>query len=94
MGLFRGLLKNLSSLVDDDIIWYCDGWHSVLNEQDGFNTYSGIWTCVECGHVNDVTSDNVYESEESYQETMGIPRCPCCGGIVHGDAPDATYWFN
>ena len=38
--------------------------------------------------------DNIYESEEDYQESMGIPRCPNCGGMVQGDAPDATYWFN
>jgi len=50
--------------------------------------------CAECGFVNDVTPDNIYESEEDYQESMGIPRCPNCGGMVQGDAPDATYWFN
>lgn len=65
-----------------------------MNEQDGFNTDSGIWTCTECGYVNDVSSDNVYESDEDYQDAMGIPRCPSCGGMVQGDAPDATYWFN
>ena len=47
-----------------------------------------FWTCTECGFINDVTSDNVYESEEDYQQSMEIPRCPICGGMVQGDAPD------
>ena len=79
---------------NDDITWYCDGCYAVLNNQPGFNTYSGQWECTECGYDNDVTEDNVYDSEEEYQEAMGIPRCPDCGGMVRGDAPDAQYWFN
>ena len=78
----------------DDVTWYCDGCNSVLNDQPGFNTSSARWTCTECGYDNDVTFDNVYASEEDYQEAMGIPRCPYCGGMVKGDAPDAQYWFN
>lgn len=94
MSLFGNILRGLSSLSDDDITWYCDGCNSVLNEQNGFNVDGETWTCTECGFINDVTSDNVYESEECYQKSMGIPRCPSCGGMVQGDAPDATYWFN
>ena len=77
-----------------EITWYCDGCNSILNDQSGFNTETGTWECKECGYINDVTNDNVFESEDAYQEAMGIPRCPVCGGRVHGDAPDATYWFN
>ena len=94
MGLFGSILKGLFSSGDNDTIWHCDGCNAILNEQDGFNTDSGTWICAECGFVNDVTPDNGYESEEDYQESMGIPRCPNCGGMVQGDAPDATYWFN
>ena len=90
MGLFKKIFDSFGS----DVTWYCDGCNSVLNDQEGFNTYSGTWECTECGHINDVTDNNVYSSEEEYQESMGIPRCPYCGGMVHGDAPDATYWFN
>ena len=94
MGLFGSILKGLFSSGDNDTIWHCDGCNAILNEQDGFYTDSGTWICAECGFVNDVTPDNIYESEEDYQESMGIPRCPNCGGMVQGDAPDATYWFN
>jgi DNA-directed RNA polymerase subunit RPC12/RpoP len=93
MSIFRNIF-NGSSSSSDDITWYCDGCNTVLNEQEGFNTDSGTWTCTECGFVNDVTSDNVYESEEDYQESMGIPKCPYCGGMLKGDAPDATRFFN
>lgn len=94
MSLFGNFFKGYSSFDDYNVTWYCDGCHSILNEQDGFNTDDGTWTCTECGFTNDVTSNNIYESEEDYQESMGIPRCPMCGGIVEGDAPDATHWFN
>lgn len=36
MSLFGNIFKGISSLGDDDITWYCDGYNSVLNEQDGF----------------------------------------------------------
>ena len=94
MSLLGDIFSGLSSLGDDDITWYCDGCNSILNEQDGFNTDNETWTCTECGFINDVTPNNVYDSEEDYQEATGIPRCPNCGGMVEGDAPDATYWFN
>lgn len=94
MGLFDKIKNGISSWGEDDITWYCDGCNSILNNQPGFNTDSGTWECTVCGHINDVTENNVYESEDAYQEAMGIPRCPCCGGRVKGDAPDATFWFN
>lgn len=94
MGLFGRILSSIADAIGSEDTWYCDGCHSVLNEQDGFNTYSGRWTCTECGYDNDVSEDNLYSSEEEYQEAMGIPRCPSCGGMVQGDSPDATYWFN
>lgn len=95
MSLFGDILGTVfSSFGGDNVTWYCDGCHAVLNEQIGFNTDSGTWVCTECGDLNDVTSDNVFESEEAYQRSMGIPRCPYCGGMVIGDAPDATRYFN
>lgn len=94
MSIFGNLFKDINQMFDGDATWYCDGCHAVLNEQDGFNITTGVWVCTECGFENDVTEDNLYDSHEAYQEAMGIPRCPYCGGMVHGDAPDATYWFN
>lgn len=87
MSLFGNILGGLASAFGgNDITWYCDGCNSILNNQPGFNTDSGTWECTECGYENDVTSSNVYSSEEEYQEQMGIPRCPSCGGMVRGDA--------
>lgn len=94
MRLLGSILRRLASAGNSDITWYCDGCHAILNEQQGFSTDSGHWECTECGFDNDVTDSNVYSSEEDYQDAMGIPRCPSCGGLVAGDAPDATYWFN
>ena len=95
MSLLGNIFNGLSSLgKNNDVTWYCDGCNSVLNNQEGFNTNTETWTCTECGFENDVTSSNIYESEEDYQNAMGIPKCPTCGGMVKGDAPDATYWFN
>ena len=71
MSIFGSIFGGFSSSSgNDDITWYCDGCHAVLNEQDGFNRDSGSWVCSECGYYNDVTDDNVYESEEAYQEAM------------------------
>lgn len=95
MGLFGDILSGIaSSFGESNVTWYCDGCHSVLNEQPGFSTSTGSWECAECGEINDVTDANIFNSEEEYQSQMGIPRCPSCGGMVVGDAPDATYWFN
>lgn len=95
MGLLSNLLSSIVSVTkgNNTITWYCDGCNSVLNEQPGFSVDTGTWTCTESGYDNDVSSDNVFESEEAYQEAMGIPRCPFCGGMVRGDAPDAHFWF-
>lgn len=41
-----------------------------------------------------MTGDNVYTTEEDYQEQMGIPRCPDCGGMLVGESPDATHYFS
>ena len=93
MGIFDRIRKTKFPW-NDDITWYCDGCNAVLNEQRGFSTENGTWECTECGFENDVTSDNVYDSEEDYQIAMGIPKCPYCGSMVTGDAPDAQYYFN
>lgn len=95
MGLFGNIVGGfLSSLGGSDDEWYCDGCNTKLNDQSGFTTDYSTWECAECGHDNDVTSANLYDSHEHYQEAMGIPPCPACGSMVQGDAPDATYWFN
>lgn len=40
-----------------------------MNEQPGFTTTSGEWTCAECGCVNDVSDGNIiYDDEDDYDE--------------------------
>lgn len=95
MGFFESIFSSIvSSFGSSDTEWFCDGCHAKLNEQSGFTTDYSTWECSECGDINDVTDNNLYDSHEDYQAAMGIPPCPACGGIVQGDAPDATAWFN
>lgn len=94
MGFFGNLFSSIASSFSSTTEWYCDGCHSRLNDQSGFTTDDSTWECTECGHDNDVSDNNLYDSHEAYQSAMGIPACPRCGGMVQGDAPDATYWFN
>lgn len=95
MGFWGNVFDGLVSAVDSEYTtWYCDGCNCEMNDQEGFTTITGTWICKECGYLNDVSNNNIYDSEDAYQEEMGIPRCPSCGGKVKGDAPDATYWFN
>ena len=39
--------------------WSCDGCATLMNGQPGFTASNGVWTCTECGYVNDVTSNNI-----------------------------------
>lgn len=50
----------------NDITWYCDGCHAVLNEQDGFTDNQSKWVCQKCSFENDLSADNLYESEKEY----------------------------
>ena len=46
----------------------CDNCYALLNEQPGFTTETDQWTCTECGHVNDVSYENIqpeYKPEEN-----------------------------
>lgn len=91
---FGNLFDGLASAFGSEFTtWYCDGCGCEMNSQEGFTTTTGTWKCAEWGYQNDVSNANIYSSEE-YQEKMGIPQCPHCGGKVKGDALDATYWFN
>lgn len=53
------------SILDMDCDWYCDGCHAFMNEQDGFTTANGTWTCTSCGYLNDVSKDNIIPEEGS-----------------------------
>lgn len=42
------------------IDWYCDRCREYMNNQGGFTTSSGKWTCTKCGYDNDVTNENIF----------------------------------
>lgn len=51
----------------DGVGWFCDECGAYLNKQIGFSDWYDTWTCTECGHVNNLSEDEIYESEEAYQ---------------------------
>lgn len=64
----------------DEIDWYCDSCDAHLNQQTGFTTMSGTWTCTKCGYDNDVTEDNILSEEDAERELSFQQECPKCGG--------------
>ena len=57
---------------DDDsqysgVRWFCDECGACLNKQSGFEDWYSSWTCTKCGHVNSISEDEIYESEEDYE---------------------------
>lgn len=47
--------------------WFCDVCGAYLNKQSGFSDWYGTWTCTECGYTNNISEDEIYDSEEDYQ---------------------------
>lgn len=50
------------------VVWYCDSCGAVLSLQDGFSDDCGSWECTVCGATNNISEDEIYESEADYQE--------------------------
>ena len=73
MSLLGSILGGIADAISgSSITWYCDGCGVEMNGQPGFTTSSGWWTCTECGYENDVSPDNVYESEEDYEASREL----------------------
>ena len=58
-----------------------------MNNQLGFTTSSDVWTCTECGSVNDVSEDNIrFDDDDEYSSSplddiLDTPEgCRACGG--------------
>lgn len=90
-NLLAGALGNLSKGNSDSndlgCDWYCDECDDYLNDQPGFTTVFGTWTCTACGAINDVTEDNIIDEDDGfYNEDLDyndidIPfGCRACGG--------------
>ena len=67
----------------DGVVWYCDSCGAVLNKQSGFYDSCGTWYCTECGHANHISEDEIYESEEDYQNSQKEYECPHCGSKLN-----------
>ena len=63
MSLFDSILNGIFSADsnDSDCDWYCDECDTYMNSQHGFTTSDGEWTCTKCGHINDVSEDNILD---------------------------------
>lgn len=68
-------------------VWHCDWCNAVLNKQYGFDDYCSSWRCTECGHINEISDDNVCESEDDCHRSRHEYSCPNCGGTLN-DQPD------
>ena len=49
------------------IDWHCDRCNAYLNDQPRFDDHHYVWKCMECGHKNSISSDDIYESEEDFR---------------------------
>lgn len=52
------------------IEWYCDRCNAHLNEQQGFTDDQSVWKCRECGYVNKLSEDEIYNNEEDWQNQI------------------------
>lgn len=48
-------------MLDGVIFWFCDECGRFMNVQPGFTDKTGVWKCVGCGFVNDVSADNIMD---------------------------------
>ena len=76
------------SLFDRDCEWYCDDCDAHLNNQWGFTTITGIWTCTECGYENDVSESNILHGEEADFVGSLYIVCPYCHAHMRTDDGD------
>ena len=65
----------------DGVVWKCDSCGAVLNMQSGFYDSCGTWYCTECGHENNISEDEIYDSEADY-ENRNKHKCPECGEFL------------
>ncbi len=53
------------------IEWTCDKCGAHLNDQEGFTDQKGTWQCTNCGYINKISMDEIYDSEEDYKNGIG-----------------------
>ena len=70
--------------------WYCDNCDAHLNNQAGFTTDNGTWTCTKCGYDNDVSEDNILSEHMQEFVSEVTVTCPFCG--AHMDCYGSNHW--
>lgn len=58
---------------DSDTVWVCDECEEILNIQPGFSEDCGTWKCTSCGHINCISPQEIYDSEDEYQAALRNP---------------------
>lgn len=46
------------------IDWYCTSCGAHLNDQDGFSDHLPVWQCRQCGYLNPIDADHIYDTLE------------------------------
>lgn len=67
----------------EGVVWYCDSCNAILNKQSGFDDSLPYWDCTECGHRNEISEDQIYESQEDYENSKKQYSCPNCGANLN-----------
>ena len=67
------MLINPAVDSDSGIVWVCDKCGAMLNIQQGFQEECGKWKCAECGFVNEISTKEVYDSDDEYQAERRNP---------------------
>ena len=71
MGLLDTIAGALSLFDDNDCDWFCDECDAYMNDQPGFTTLFGTWTCKECGATNDVIENNIVDDDDDDDGYIG-----------------------
>lgn len=59
------------------IDWYCDSCNSYLNDQTGFTDNKRLWACDDCGYINELTKENIFNSKADYENSKA-DKCISC----------------
>ena len=85
----------------DDTDWYCSSCNAHLNEQSGYESAYGSWTCTECGNYIDLTDndDICYDSMEDAKNArfLGVKwYCDNCETLLNrqpGFDDNCYFWM-
>lgn len=67
------MLINPEVKSESDIVWVCDKCDSMLNIQPGFSQSLDEWCCNKCGYLNTINSNEIYLSNDDYNESLNNP---------------------